>query len=73
MAAPTRTLRAVVELDVDTLAAEMSNAEGLQFVKDFDLSMGDWDFTLALADHFDKLRAEHAKERAEDAAKRGKR
>jgi hypothetical protein len=65
----TPTIHIDVDLDVDRIAASMKNREGVEFIKALDLAFGDWDVTLALADHFDKLRNEHALEQVEDAAR----
>jgi hypothetical protein len=64
------TIRLTDSLDVDDLSRELSDADAFELVTMLDEVRGDWSFTLRLADHFDKLRAEHAKEKAEDAAKR---
>lgn len=58
-----------VSLDAEHIAAGLRSKEVVEYVKAIDLACGDWDVTLALADHFEKLRAEHAKEAAEDRAK----
>lgn len=65
------TIQVAVGIDVGSLMeGGMDRRDLLELVKELDEAMGDWSFTLELADHFDKLRAEHAKEEAEDAAKR---
>lgn len=65
------TIQVAVGIDVGSLMeGGMDRRDLLELVKELDEAMQDWDFTLELADHFDKLRAEHAKEEAEDAAKR---
>ena len=59
-----------VSIDVDSLLAGGMDRRGfIDFIKELDEAVCDWGFTLELADHFDKLRAEHAAEQAEDAAK----
>lgn len=55
-----------VTLDEHELA-QLSSREAFEVITGMDLARHDWGFTLKLADHFDKLRAEHAKEEAEDA------
>lgn len=57
-------------LDIEDLSHELDDEDAFELVTKLDEMRGDWDFTLRLADHFDKLRAEHEKEQAEDAAKR---
>lgn len=64
------TIRMAVSLDAEDLAYQLETDEALAFVKLLDESRGDWDFTLALCDHFDKLRAAHVAEVAADSANR---
>jgi len=59
-----------VELNPERIASGLRSKEVVQYIKEIDEACGNWAVTLELADHFDKLRAEHAKEQAEDAAKR---
>lgn len=62
-----------VTVDLETLADNAtdrhSREELIQFIKDIDLKMGDWDFTLELWEHFEGLKKEHDREKAEDEAK----
>lgn len=62
-------IRVAVTLDAEDFAFQLDTSEAFDFVVMLDEAREEWDFTLRLADHFDKLRAEHAKEQAEDAAK----
>lgn len=57
-----------ISIDQTELIRELSMWPGdaLDFVKRLDEQIGTWDFTLALADHFDALR----KKQAEDEAAR---
>lgn len=64
------TISVAIDLDAADLAERISFDDAVEFIKQLDAAIGEWDITLRLADHFDKLRAEHAKEQAEDAAKR---
>ena len=65
------TIQIAVGLDVGALMAGGGDARDfIELIKELDEAMGDWSFTLELCDHFDKLRAEHAAEQAEDDAKR---
>jgi hypothetical protein len=64
-----QTLSIGVEIDPRDIARTNPMRDLLQFVYDLDEARGDWDFTLALAAHFDALRAEYEKEQAEDEAK----
>ncbi len=64
-------IQIAVGLDVDALMTGGGDARDfIDLIKELDEAMHDWGFTLELADHFDRLRAEHAAEVAEDAAKR---
>ena len=64
------TIQLAVGIDVDAIMSGGGDRRDfIELIKDLDEAMGDWSFTLELADHFDKLRAEHAKEEAEDAQK----
>jgi hypothetical protein len=59
-----------VNVDVDSLmAGGMTSRDFIEFVKELDEAMGEWDFTLELAEYFEKQKAEHAREQAFDAAK----
>jgi hypothetical protein len=64
------TITMAVTLDAQDLAHQLDDDEAHAFIALLDESRGDWDFTLRMADHYDKLRAEHAAEEAEDNAKR---
>lgn len=44
----------------------MDEDDAFNFIVGMDEARTDWNFTLRLCDHFDKLRAEHMKEQAED-------
>lgn len=60
-----------IRVDPLDFSAGNSNEELLQFIKDIDLEIGEWDFTLALHEHFAKLKAEHDAEQATKAVTGG--
>lgn len=64
------TIRIEVDFGVEKASYELDDDDAFAFVTRLDEVRHDWSFTLRLCDHFDKLRAEHAAEEAEDAAKR---
>lgn len=63
-------VRLSATLNVEDLSHELDDADAYELITKLDEVRGDWSFTLRLCDHFDKLRAEHAAEEAEDEAKR---
>lgn len=68
-------LRIPVNVQADISARELARGgmatreDLIEFVKDLDAEMQEWDFTLALCDHFAKLKLEHEREEAEDRAR----
>ena len=54
-----------VPVDAVDVATRLSWEDALQFCKEVDEEMEDWDFTLALYDHFAALKAAHDKEALE--------
>jgi hypothetical protein len=64
-------IRLAVEIDAySVMGGGMDTRAMIEFVKELDEALGDWDFTLELAEHFAKLKLEHEREAAEDTAKR---
>ena len=57
------------EISVDEIVDNVERGDLLELIKSIDHAMRDWDFTLALCDHFEKMREAWKKEQAEDAAK----
>jgi hypothetical protein len=51
---------------VDQLTASLDSDDLIALIIAADEEMADWDFTLKLCDHFEKLRKEHRMEAAED-------
>jgi len=62
-----------LDISLDELARQvavsMSREDALAFVKAIDEEFGEWDFTLALCTHFDKLKLDWERENAEDTKK----
>jgi len=58
-----------VALSAEDIANSMGGDELVEFIKGLDEARGEWDVTLALHAHFEKLKGEHEKEEAEDRAK----
>lgn len=61
---------ASITLDADDIVSGISRADIIDFVIAIDHSAHDWEVTLRLCDHFEKLRKDYEREEAEDAAKR---
>lgn len=62
-----------VSITIRELVASASNWDRdamVAFVKALDLEMADWDFTLALCEHFSQLKIEYELERAADETAR---
>ena len=55
-------VRVNVEVDsseiIGVLCEDLSEKELIQFIKDLDLSMANWEFTIKLCEHFAKLKEE---------------
>lgn len=62
-----------IDIEADDLAKQltevMRNDDVIELVKAIDEHVAEWDFTLKLCEHFDKLKKEHEREEAEDAKK----
>lgn len=63
-----------VTLDAEELVRSVrydrNYEELLEFIKEIDLRVGEWDFTLKLCEHFAELKKEHEKEQEEDRRRR---
>ncbi len=59
-----------LSLDVDEVIRQLvstaSREQLMEAIKQIDLEMQDWDFTLQLADHFSALKVEYGRELASD-------
>ena len=58
-----------IELDAEEIADGMDRDECIQFIKELDEQMQDWDFTLELCEHFEKLKKEWQKEQGEELSR----
>lgn len=61
-----------INIDLETVIEDLVSSgqrhEALDFIKAVDLKMADWDFTIALAEHFNSLLEQYKKETSEEAA-----
>jgi hypothetical protein len=56
-------IQLAVSVDADSIMASgMDTRAMVEFIKELEEAVGDWDFTLELAEHFAKLKAEHERE-----------
>lgn len=62
-----------IDIDIGELADKACGNDRsalIEFVKDLDLKMADWDFTLALCEHFSALKIQWELEQAADAMRK---
>ena len=59
------------ELSVEEIVRVMGREQVVELIKALDVALADWDLTLELCDHFDKLREDYAREAATEAASKG--
>lgn len=68
-------MKLLIDIDMNDLisSAQVGDREELlAFIKDLDRRVGDWDFSLALYEHFAALKAEQEQEEAEDKIRYGR-